>query len=292
MSLYPSLEDMKVTQMAVAQHQRENPNPAYPYPQQQQLPPPQAPGGQVVANAPLYPSLTEYMGLELQALGDATGSSVVRQTQSGQMQIAPITGNNVGLKRSEVKQGVREVIACKDAEGKIGLRVRSVNKGIFIALVHSGSPAAMAGLRFGDQILQINGETVACWTTDKTMDFLKKCDPKRITFAIRDRPFERTITMQKDSVGQIGFIFRDGCVKSIVKDSSAARNGLLTDHQLLEIQGQNVVGLKDKEIQDVFAAQGVTITITIIPRFIYDHIVKCMGSSLIKKVMDHSIPDL
>lgn len=59
-----------------------------------------------------------------------------------------------------------------------------------------------------------------------------------------DRPFERTITMQKDSNGFVGFVFDDGRIKSLVKDSSAARNGLLTDHQLIEIDGQNVVGLK------------------------------------------------
>lgn len=58
------------------------------------------------------------------------------------------------------------------------------------------------------------------------------------------RPFERTITMQKDSNGYIGFVFKEGKIKSIVKDSSAARNGILTDHQLIEVGGQNVVGLK------------------------------------------------
>lgn len=45
----------------------------------------------------------------------------------------------------------------------------------------------MAGLRFGDQILQIDGQTVAGWDTDKAMSFLKKCNPQKIMFAIRDR---------------------------------------------------------------------------------------------------------
>ena len=51
-----------------------------------------------------------------------------------------------------------QVILCKDKDGKVGLRVRSVDKGIFVALVTKGSPSAMGGLRFGDQILQINGK--------------------------------------------------------------------------------------------------------------------------------------
>ncbi len=52
----------------------------------------------------------------------------VRQTSTGNMQVAPITGNSVGLARAEIKQGVREVLLCKDGDGKVGLRVRSVNK--------------------------------------------------------------------------------------------------------------------------------------------------------------------
>lgn len=50
--------------------------------------------------------------------------------------------------------------------------------------------------------------------------------------------------MQKDSAGFIGFIFKEGKIKSLVKDSSAARNGVLTDHHLIEVNGQNVVGVK------------------------------------------------
>lgn len=48
------------------------------------------------------------------------------------------------------------MILCKDASGKVGIRVKSVNKGVFVGLVIKGSPAALGGLRFGDQILQVN----------------------------------------------------------------------------------------------------------------------------------------
>ena len=44
------------------------------------------------------------------------------------------------------------MILCKDAENKVGLRVKSINKGVFVCLVTKGSPAAMGGLRFGDQV--------------------------------------------------------------------------------------------------------------------------------------------
>lgn len=64
---------------------------------------------------------------------------------------------------------------------------------------------------------------------------LKKCEQNDNSIVVRDRPFERTVTMHKDSVGHIGFQFSNGKITSIVQDSSAARNGLLIDHQLLEV---------------------------------------------------------
>ena len=37
------------------------------------------------------------------------------------------------------------------------------------------------------------------------------------------RPFERTIVMQKDSSGHVGFVFKNGKITQIAKDTSAAR---------------------------------------------------------------------
>lgn len=88
------------------------------------------------------------------------------------------------------------------------------------------------------------------------------------------RPFERTITLHKDSTGTVGFDFKNGKITGLVKDSSAARNGVLTEHNLLEINGQNVVGLKDKEIRRIIEGGGQVITITVIPTYVFDHIVK------------------
>lgn len=124
-------------------------------------------------------------------------------------------------------------------------------------------------------MLQINGTNVAGFSTDKFHKILKKCPKNDISIVVRDRPFERTVTMHKDSTGHIGFQFNNGKITAIVKDSSAARNGLLIEHQLLEINGQNVVGMKDKEITSIILSdQQPIITVTIIPSIIYDHMMK------------------
>ncbi|KAH1177396.1 syntenin-1 isoform X2 [Mauremys mutica] len=298
MSLYPSLEDLKVDKVIQAQTAfSSNPaNPAIlseasaPIPQDGSLYP------------RLYPELSEYMGLSLNEEEVQKNLTMVAGTQSqGQLvtrpstmnyMVAPVTGNDVGIRRAEIKQGIREIIVCKDQDGKIGLRLKSIDNGIFVQLVQANSPASLAGLRFGDQVLQINGENCAGWSSEKSHKFLKQASGERISMIIRDRPFERTLTMHKDSTGHVGFIFKNGKVTSIVKDSSAARNGLLTEHNLCEINGQNVIGLKDSQIADILATAGNVVTITIMPSYIFEHIIKRMASGIMKSLMDHTIPEV
>ncbi|XP_054714001.1 syntenin-1-like [Uloborus diversus] len=306
MSLYPSLEDMKVDQLARAQLAQ---TPAAPPPSYSASAPPYpiTPASKPVSAdkyANLYPVLDDYMGLQLhqhaqsqpqiaaqsQAVANVANISVpaVKPTNM----VAPLSSSTPGLARAQVSHGLREVTLCKDGNGRVGLRMQAVNKGVFIILVQKNTPAALAGLRFGDQILMINDVVVAGFSMDDVHKMIKKANPDRITMVVRDRPFERTITVHKDSAGCIGFGFKNGKIINIVKDSSAARNGVLIDHNLLEVNGQNVVGLKDKEISAIIRESTSPVTVTIMPSFVYDHMLKNTASSFIKKTMDHSIPDI
>jgi syntenin-1 len=76
---------------------------------------------------------------------------------------------------------------CKDASGKVGIRVQAINKGVFVCLVMKGSPAALAGIRFGDQILQINGTTVAGFSVDQAHALFRKSPVNGISVVVRDR---------------------------------------------------------------------------------------------------------
>lgn len=329
MSLYPSLEDMQVDKIlqsqnaaisnAVAQQQQQygipDPPPAYtmnPYPQLNSLPS----IGSVYSNEPeptkksefYYPDLANYLGLELSEGAIAANmpeylnnrdarmaayqpeASAVMTVNNANM-VAPVSSGSVGLQRGQVTNGIRELILCKGADKKVGLRAQAINKGVFVCVVVKNSPAALAGLRFGDQILQVNGTLVAGYSVDDVHKLLKKSDKNNISLVVRDRPFERAITLHKDSAGNVGFQFNNGKITAIVKDSSAARNGLLIEHQLLEINGQNVIGMKDKEISQLITAGGQIITVTVIPTIIYDVMMKKLSSSFIRGKMDHSVPD-
>jgi syntenin-1 len=309
MSMYPSLEDMKTSELIRAQVDAMRA-----IPQQQQSHGHHPSAGSAMPSAPAltmnrntaYPSLRDFMGLELtdemirlnmpeyhsSAVAVPQGNSVASLPRNnvGVGVIAPVSGNAVIVK-SMITHGVRHAVVKKD-QSKVGLRVRAMNTGVFVCLVMDNSPAANAGIRFGDQILQIDGQDMAGMSVDKVHKIFKSKKPgDSFQLAIRDRPFERTVTLVRDSLGHIGFQFQDGKIKNIVKDSSAARNGLLTDHNLLEINGKNVIGLKDKEISKIIQDMpGNALNVTIMPAFLYSHMVKEMSGSLFGK-MDHTTPD-
>uniref|UniRef100_A0A3Q4HYW4 Syndecan binding protein (syntenin) 2 n=1 Tax=Neolamprologus brichardi TaxID=32507 RepID=A0A3Q4HYW4_NEOBR len=230
----------------------------------------------------LYPNLEElgdYMGLALNsdevqknlALVPVADNQVALPSGSGVGgMVRPVTGADIGIRRAEIRPGLREIILCKDQDKKVGLRLRAIDNGVFVQLVQANSPAALAGLRFGDQVLQINGQNSAGWSADKAHKALKAASETRIELVVRDRPFQRTVTMHKDSSGHVGFIYKNGKITSLVKDGSAARNGLLTEHYICEINGQNVIGLKDSQIKDILTTSPTTMTITIMPKFVYE----------------------
>ncbi|VVC41517.1 PDZ domain [Cinara cedri] len=271
MSIYPSLEDLKLDEVVKNMtqnqtiHNSENPPPYM------AICPPHPSGMDQQSLDALYPVLNDYMGLELSII--AQNNTIANPIQNHQVQVT---------------NGVRKLVLCKDGKGQIGLKLSALNNGVFVSIVAQDSPAAKAGVRFGDQILQINEDFVAGMSVDKVYKIFKECSVNNINVIIRDRPLERTINLYKDRAGQVGFQFKNGKINNIVKNSSAARNGVLTDHQLLEVNGQNIVGMKDKEIVEIIANASDMITITIIPMSIYEQMIKKIAPSLIKNIMDHS----
>ncbi|XP_047602172.1 syntenin-2 isoform X2 [Lutra lutra] len=283
-TLYPSLEDLKMDQAIQAQARAASRMPALP----------------VSQSSVLYPSLAElenYMGLSLSSqevqqnlLQIPEGATTVSSGPSLGQLVAPLSGNSLGTRHAEIKPGVREIHLCKDEHGKTGLRLKAIDQGLFVQLVKAHSPASLVGLRFGDQILQVDGRDCAGWSTDRAHRVLKRASAEKIIMVVRDRPFQRTVTMHKDSMGHIGFVLKKGKVASVVKGSSAAHNGLLTNHAVCEVNGQNVIGLKDKEVTEILAMAGNVVTLTVIPTVIYEHMVKKLSPTLLHHTMDHSIP--
>lgn len=55
----------------------------------------------------------------------------------------------------------------------IGASIQSRHRGVFIMETFKDTPAARAGLRYGDQIVKVNGESSESWNSDKVRDNLR-----------------------------------------------------------------------------------------------------------------------
>lgn len=292
MAAYPSLEDLHVDQLAHAQVQMAG---------AQAFPQPGMPMIGLYAGLGLEELMSDYGGFDIStvalqkymsrdlALQVTSGKNADGQSYEPLLAVTP--ANDVHGARAEIKQGVRQVILAKEPAGKFGLAVQAADKGVFVAFVYKESPAAKAGVRLGDQILMINGVSVAGWSSDKAFKALKQAGDS-VSLAVRDRPFCRTLTVQKDQHNQVGFVLLKGEITALVKDSSAARNGMLINHTLMEINGQNVAGLKDDDTIKILQAVPRSVTLTIMPTCIFEHLIKSIGSKRLKECMDRAIPEL
>lgn len=92
----------------------------------------------------------------------------------------------MGLPKACLHPSLRLLLPpCSSVDSLIGSSFPP--QGLFVQLVQANSPSALAGLRFGDQILQINGQNCAGWSTDKGHKALKAAAETRIELVVRDR---------------------------------------------------------------------------------------------------------
>ncbi|CAH8615945.1 unnamed protein product [Schistosoma bovis] len=295
MSLYPSLEELKVQH--IIDSQSNGPSNAQPDCQRpmSQINP------ALSGNCNMDNNMSSYNIGGRPVTCGSTISGIFPQSGMGcgvnSMSIAPFTPSGAlclplpaPFDCVDIKPGVRLVTLCKNEFGKVGIQLKEIQKGIFISFVEGFSPAALGGVRFGDQVLEINDILVTGCSGTRSMEILKNSTPNNIRLVLRDRPFERVITVHKDSLGAIGVHVRNGLIKAIVKDSSAARNGLLTNHQIIEINGQNVVGLKDKDLLQLMEESKTPMKVTIIPKTFYDKLTRSLPTGQLRLQMDRSLP--
>ena len=100
--------------------------------------------------------------------------------------------------------------------------------------------------------------------------------------AVRDRPLCRSMALTKDKAGRLGIKLKKGCVEAIAVNSTAARNGLLTDQQIVEVNGSCVVGLTDKDIRNCIENEGDMVTVTIMQKDIFHQFMRGMSEWLVK----------
>lgn len=66
--------------------------------------------------------------------------------------VAPVTGNDLGMRRAEIKPGLREIYLCKDERGKTGVKLRNIDKVIWMLSCLGALRSSWGDLR-GDHLL-------------------------------------------------------------------------------------------------------------------------------------------
>ncbi|VDK77912.1 unnamed protein product [Litomosoides sigmodontis] len=282
MPLYPTLEDLLVDQYQYQQNSGRSGHDALPF------------RSFVEPSAPVYESNSSVPGRIYEAIDENSISpaspealqypslpsyeSIAKPSllkPSPQLpEIATMRLSYPHLPQSaNLTHGIRKVILSRIKGKKYGLRMQAVNQGIFVQFVAEGSPASAAGIRFGDQLLQLNDIEVLGMTGQKVMNIMKK-SKYEIILMLRDRPLARTITLHKDSAGLLGFSFKDNLITAVMQGTSASRNGLLINQRIVEIDGRNVMAFKNKAMKSCLDDAPMTVTLTLMPADFYDEITK------------------
>ena len=84
----------------------------------------------------------------------------------------------------------------------IGASIQSRYRGVYIMETFKDTPAARAGLRYGDQIIKVNGENAESWNSDKVRDNLRGelGTEVKVTVLREGAPQPITVTLERAAV--------------------------------------------------------------------------------------------
>ena len=191
----------------------------------------------------------------------------------------------------EQKKGVSEVVLVKEMYHRThGFSIINVDGAYYIGMIEKNSPASVAQLRFGDQIVRINSLELTGMPTKTVMSRIKYfTSAQTINLIVRDRPLHRVFNMVKNSEGYLGFGLSNGVIVRVSANGSAARNGVPHSHKLVEINSQNVLGLTDPELIMILNQSARSVSIGIIPYGFYNRLVKGLSNKQLRNDMCHDV---
>lgn len=207
-----------------------------------------------------YPHLIQYMrdiGLE---------SSLVLNLKKRDNR-TPI----LGITGLQVKEIDRDVIPSMS-----GIAAHVIKNNAFVMYTRPGSPAFWAGVRFGDEILDVNDAFVYGWNNDQVHEFFRDQPGDRYEIIVRKRPFTRNFTFTCGKCEEIGFQIHEGRIINVYGATEAYEKGLLVNYQIIEINRENVIGVHDPQMRFAFR-KGKQFSITVMPGLIYEHLMDKMN---------------
>ncbi|VDP72567.1 unnamed protein product [Echinostoma caproni] len=133
---------------------------------------------------------------------------------------------------------IREVVLTRpEGMHRFGMRIESIGRGVYLTTVLKNSPAAAAGLKVGDELIQLNGFPVASLSTHTIMELVRST-PHNLHVAYRPRL----------SFG----LFKQGLFVDVVLPYSAASQaGIKEGDELLRVNNQSVNGWSQDSVSQM-----------------------------------------
>ncbi|KFB44229.1 AGAP009630-PA-like protein [Anopheles sinensis] len=211
-----------------------------------------------------------------------TQAGLVRSSKStGSVNSSRVTSAALNRKKAQKKIAVEnELLIRKGVGEKIGITIRRIEEGkLFICAVARRSPAYLAGLRFGDEILYLDGVPSPSGDLRRVRQLLEKNVRNSIRVHTKDRSGERYVTITRDAQRGYGFRFVNGEITFVRPNTSAQRSGLERRLQIVEVNGEVVAGMNDTDIEAVICANISTVTLCVVPTKVYRNLLARLISS-------------
>uniref|UniRef100_A0A1Y9HAR0 PDZ domain-containing protein n=1 Tax=Anopheles farauti TaxID=69004 RepID=A0A1Y9HAR0_9DIPT len=187
----------------------------------------------------------------------------------------------VRIARIPAANGIRELLIRKGEGGRVGLTVRRTEEGnILICSVARRSPAYLAGLRYGDEVLYVEDTNVQGEQLWRVRELVQQNLRNSLKLRTQDKPRERYVTISRDVEKGFGFRFVDGEITFVRPNTSAEQRGLERRLQIIEVNEEVVVGMKDKDIEAVICANGDTVTLCVVPVKVYQKMFSRLSSTM------------
>lgn len=186
---------------------------------------------------------------------------------------------------------LRKVIVIKDGKTPMGLGLIFIDNCHYVCYVERDSPASYAQIRFGDQIVRVNSLETAGMDGKKIVKYISSLPIGSVSFLIRNRPLQKVYQLHKNEHNQVGIGFKKGVIDTLIKDSSAARNGIPINHKIIEVNYQNVIGLSDMDILRILKETQGCIYLSLMKVKDYNELIAGVGKKKMK-LMDHSFMTL
>uniref|UniRef100_A0A1Y9H2I3 PDZ domain-containing protein n=1 Tax=Anopheles dirus TaxID=7168 RepID=A0A1Y9H2I3_9DIPT len=179
-------------------------------------------------------------------------------------------GCSIRFARFPAANGIRELLIRKSDGGRAGLTVRRTEDGkILVCAVARRSPAYLAGLRYGDEVLCVEDTPVQGEQLPRVRELVQQNVRNSIKLRTRDKPRERYLTIARDVEKGYGFRFVDGEITFVRPNTSAEQRGLERRLQIIEVNEEVVVGMKDEDVEAIICATGDTVTLCVVPVKVY-----------------------